>query len=427
MQSNEKFRGQTDGIILYVLSKGSRHAEELKVIIDKYFSGVKIGTLYSIITRLKNQRLISEYRASSIDGSRRKYYNLTEKGSETFFDKYSALFNDVEFIFDEADYTVISDKNQDNSDENLESTYEKDNIIVEDQNSVDFNVDSNNKKENEYFNMINSSVTSEDAQYEIDFSTLTEEESVKNEVSTPIKEESSFIPYDTDYPLVKDEEIPYESDSVLNNNVEYKSILSKLYPKKSSVKTENVDENDISDTVIVEEFSENSTDWSEVYDLAEKEGIKIRTSSDTNRYQGSKILLTKLLMFSSFITLAFTLFSYLVLTLSIKGVEFSGGTFGLISLFLGFVSLVLTFAYILNPQLKVKNLPKFINSLEIALVITISTAIISLSIAFIRGIDLANLSELFNSVILPIVMSISIPVFTIITYLLSKTEHFESL
>ena len=78
MESNEKFRGQTDGIILFILSKGERHADELKVIIDEYFAGVKIGTLYSIIARLKTQNLISEYRASSINGSRRKYFKLTD-------------------------------------------------------------------------------------------------------------------------------------------------------------------------------------------------------------------------------------------------------------------------------------------------------------------------------------------------------------
>ena len=35
MESNEKFRGQTDGIILFILSKGERHADELKIIIDE--------------------------------------------------------------------------------------------------------------------------------------------------------------------------------------------------------------------------------------------------------------------------------------------------------------------------------------------------------------------------------------------------------
>ena len=78
MGNHEILKGQTDGIILFILSKSNRHTDELKQIIDEKFSTVKIGTLYSVITRLKTQKLISEYRASSLDGSRRKYYQLTD-------------------------------------------------------------------------------------------------------------------------------------------------------------------------------------------------------------------------------------------------------------------------------------------------------------------------------------------------------------
>ena len=99
MESNEKFRGQTDSIILFILSKGARHADELKIIIDEYFTGVKIGTLYSIITRLKNQKLITEYRASSFDGSRRNVENhfytasgySKQAGIELVNDSYIAI------------------------------------------------------------------------------------------------------------------------------------------------------------------------------------------------------------------------------------------------------------------------------------------------------------------------------------------------
>ena len=46
--------------------------------------------------------------------------------------------------------------------------------------------------------------------------------------------------------------------------------------------------------MVKEDFKENSANWNDVYELAEKDGINIKISSDTNRYQGSKILLNKL-------------------------------------------------------------------------------------------------------------------------------------
>ena len=106
MELNEKYRGQKDGIILFILSKGERHADELKIIIDEYFSGVKIGTLYSIIARLKTQNLISEYRASSIDGSRRKYFKLTDKGLKAFNENYSEFFVDCTVELTKKDYSA---------------------------------------------------------------------------------------------------------------------------------------------------------------------------------------------------------------------------------------------------------------------------------------------------------------------------------
>ena len=98
MENLEKTRNQTDGLILYILSKGLRHIDELKQIIDEKFSTVKIGTLYSIITRLKTQKYITETRASSVDGSRRKYFSLTDLGRKVYEEKYSTAFSNVEVL-----------------------------------------------------------------------------------------------------------------------------------------------------------------------------------------------------------------------------------------------------------------------------------------------------------------------------------------
>ncbi len=446
METNEKYRGQTDSIILFILSKGVRHADELKIIIDEYFAGVKIGTLYSIIARLKTQNLISEYRASSIDGSRRKYFKLTDKGIKHFNEKYAPLFENSNIEFDKQDYLATEIEKADGAEPQTKNEVKvkepintKDTITTE-----EVKVTTSNSTISDYLDMINSSVLDNDYNAEIDFSSLENENKtevcseVSNEVEPNAKEtiiedetatsKSDFIPYDVDISSTKNNDSDVNLDSVLNSNYEYTSILSKLFPKKEKEKEPEIEEietQDITEDVVIKEFSENGANWNEVYDLAEKEGIKIRTSSDTNRYQGSKILLSKLLIFSSVITLGFALIEYLLLTALIPNVKFSGQTFLVITAIFGSISLLLLINFLVNPNMQVKNLPKFINVLEIALIITISTAIIAFSISAIKEIDYLNNQALFDSIVLPIALAFDTIIFTVITYLLSKSEHFE--
>ena len=58
MDFNESVRRSTNSIILFILKNGDRHTDELKEIIDETFDSVKIGTLYSIIARMKAQVLM---------------------------------------------------------------------------------------------------------------------------------------------------------------------------------------------------------------------------------------------------------------------------------------------------------------------------------------------------------------------------------
>ena len=166
MGNHEILKGQTDGIILFILSKANRHTDELKQIIDEKFAIVKIGTLYSIITRLKNQKLINEYRASSIDGSRRKYYQLTDLGKKVFEEKYKDLFNDI-YI------------------ENIESstTTTTENVINEPQTEL-------NDKSTDYASYINPNANLETIE-NIDFSAFEEKSDIitkEKESATPIIE-----------------------------------------------------------------------------------------------------------------------------------------------------------------------------------------------------------------------------------------------
>ncbi len=436
MGNTELYKGQTDGIILFILTKGNRHTDELKQIIDEKFSTVKIGTIYSIITRLKNQKLISEYRASSIDGSRRKYYQLTEMGLRTFNDKYFDAFKGV-FIEEEIKTPTL--KNETTSNDEVATTIEAP-IEVDD-------------KASSYASYI-SETTSEDLN-NIDFSAFEQEISPTNNEtastdsliedniisdSTPENEAFSneFIPYlqPTIKPNVEDEiNTPINSvldkdyDSVINSQYDYKSVLDKLYPKPKVEKVEIFEENtgyeEPTDNV---NAVDNKANWNDVYELAERDGIKIRVSSDTNRYQGSKILINKLTAVTSAITLAIVLLSYLLMIalFSSGGVKFKPSQFFTLFAIFGIICVISLLAYLFMPHKQIKDLPRFINVFEITLIITISTIIIAFAMSAIVEIDYKNMALVFDNLILPSVMSFSLPLFFIIEYLLSKLDFFQS-
>ena len=168
MGFNENLRGQTNSIILFILLNGDRHTDELKEIIDENFSTVKIGTLYSIISRMKTQGQISEYRASSSDGSRRKYYKITEAGKKVFFDEYYEMFEGV------------------NLPENIKTEEEK-------QPEITKNVEEVDENEDLYLKYIKKAEESE-SYNDIDFSSVITEEEPKKESK---KEESEVSKKDT--------------------------------------------------------------------------------------------------------------------------------------------------------------------------------------------------------------------------------------
>lgn len=432
MGNNETYRGKNDGIILFILSKGARHTDELKEIIDNNFSVVKLGTLYSIISRLKTSNYVSEYRASSIDGSRRKYYKLTKKGEDYFNANLLDSFNDVSL-----NLSTSFTEQPINSTEKIETTTQIDeeieipNIKVEETTTE---IDSKN-----YSDIINESVINNEEIEEIDFSSIqTEEETPSISVDEPIFEENfetniepepstdlevreNYVPFKDDYSASN----PFNEqnqDSRINSRYEYNKVLNKLFPKQQII-VDEFEEKTETEPIIEEN---KQTDWSEIYNLAEKDGIKVRTSSDTNRYQGSKILLTGLLLCSTFATLLFAVLNYLLFTFIIPN-TFNGKTLSAISIIFGFIFVCSLIAFSLNPHLKVKTLPRFIDLLEIALIIIISTLIISFAITAIKEIDYSNPTLVFNNLVLPFIISLNLLVYVLSTYLLSKLEIFETI
>ena len=405
MENTEKFRGATNGIILFILLGGDRHTDELKEIIDEKFSEVKIGTLYSIIARMKTQGHIAEYRASSSDGSRRKYYKITDLGKTIYEDEYSRLFIGYDLI-------TVQPEIPEEKPAPAEPLHEEPKFIEDDV----------------YLKYVKKAELLEE-EPEIDFSAV-KVEKVKEDTKPEVNEDTAPI-FDTTEEELPAHEVDY--DSVVSSNYEYKSVLNQLFPKfkdnfddfeeEYNYNTFTQEEPKIETTTPVSTANLNT-----LFEISEKENIKIRTSVDTNRYQGAKILDNKLRFHSAFITSVFAIIEFLLLTFIFSSaVNLSSKALITISIIFGAFTLVLGLIYAIKRSHTVKDLPKLINSLEIALVLTISAVIISICVASIGGVNLYNFGEIYYSIIIPSVMAMNIPIYVAIVHFLSKLDFYQAI
>ncbi|MBO7214148.1 MAG: hypothetical protein J6V66_01480, partial [Clostridia bacterium] len=348
----------------------------------------------------KTQGHIYEYRASSADGSRRKYYKITDAGKTLFEDEFASLFLDYDLIpvQQEKEETAKPQETQPEQD-----PYEDD----------------------VYIKYVKKVETLEE-EAEIDFSSV-KVDTVKDE---PKPEElPAPTPVFDDINDEKPNEVDF--DSVVSSNYEYRSVLNKLFPKSRT----DFDEEDVSSymsdvqSVPQEVVTHEATDnLNTLFEISEKENIKIRTSVDTNRYQGAKILDNKVRFHSAFIVMILAVIEFLLLTLVFSGsVHFSTKTLTTILVIFGAFTVGTGVFYLLNRSHSVKDLSKFINSLEIAIVLTIATMIISICVASIAGVDIYNLTQIFFYIIMPSVLAFNIPLYVFIVHYLSKLDFYQSI
>lgn len=79
-------KGILELCVLAILSKQESYPSEIIQLLKENQLIVVEGTLYPLLTRLKNEDLLMYRWQESTEGPPRKYYSLTSKG-ETFFDE----------------------------------------------------------------------------------------------------------------------------------------------------------------------------------------------------------------------------------------------------------------------------------------------------------------------------------------------------
>ncbi|MBR5439643.1 MAG: PadR family transcriptional regulator [Clostridia bacterium] len=466
MENTKSFKGQTEGLIYFVLLSGSRHTDEIKELIETRFASVKLGTLYAQISKMTTNKTIKEFRASSSDGSRRKYYQITPLGLKTYNQKYAALFEGEELIpssnydFENTAFNNIASKR---SKKKVEAQKEVENE-VKNETYNDFTHDVDKEID---FSMFETDLNNDNApnlalQNDISLDDVPSIETPYNAIlndnfgglSEEFEESDSAYLLDSDEtskPIVNDEPVQrapmfsrseieesavesaknsynkVDYDSFASLQYEYSGVLNKIFPKPQSA------EQTTSQNEVIEEEKQpinavHNNDWSDIYAMSEKDGIKVRTSSDTNRYRGNKISVTKLIFFTCLTLFGVAMLEFLLFNLIFKGqIEYSQSSLITIALIFGTAVLVSLIVFILNPSYSKKDLPRFINSFEIALILAISSIIIIFALTAIKGIDFYNFNDMFYNLILPSVMVINMPIFVVIEYAFSKLEFFQTL
>ena len=87
-------KGMLDFCVLLILSRRSAYASELIEALKNAQMIVVEGTLYPLLTRLKNDGLLSYQWQESPAGPPRKYYNITDLGRDYLY-QLSVLWHEM--------------------------------------------------------------------------------------------------------------------------------------------------------------------------------------------------------------------------------------------------------------------------------------------------------------------------------------------
>ena len=105
--ASDLIRGHTDTIILAHLLQGDSYGYQINKAIRKKTANqyeLKEATLYTAFRRLEELGCISSYWGDENTGARRRYYTITDWGTETFFrlvDEWNAAKVLIDLLIEE--------------------------------------------------------------------------------------------------------------------------------------------------------------------------------------------------------------------------------------------------------------------------------------------------------------------------------------
>lgn len=300
-----------------------------------------------------------------------------------------------------------------------------------------------------------------------------EERSPEEQKDIVIEEKSDEIPPSPSPSVIARDDLLEVSDGAKTNRREYKSILSSLFPKESRAEesqneriekqseniksvseeiTENVPtrseiesfrDNNVSEyerSLVadrdsdqkeerrVDEFKQlsgDSSDFSDLYAMAAREGFKIKTSSNTNKFSGKRILINKLNCAASITSYLLLFVEMLILNVCLSSVlGWQPQTKAIIAACTAAFPLLMLLIFAFNRSKKVKEISSFKDAIEISLIATFQITIIILCVALFVSVDFGDFKSVCEFILLPFILTLNIPIFFIIKYALLSTGKF---
>ena len=170
---------------------------------------------------------------------------------------------------------------------------------------------------------------------------------------------------------------------------------------------------------------EGSTDFSDLYNMAKREGFKIKASYNTNKYYGDRVFINKLNFHSSIIWYLVLFVEMLIMNLTLSQIVNWSSSAKLILVFSTAVFPVVCFViYNINKTKTAKELASFKDVIEIALIITFQITIIILCVALFASVDFGNIKEVTSFVLIPFIFALNIPIYFMIKYALYGTGKY---
>lgn len=102
MDKTSLIKGHLEMCVLSILSQGKSYGYEIMKELDKHNLTLKgVGSIYPILTKLKDQEWVNTYREMTDSGKVRVYYELNEQGErylEKKIDEWLELQSDIKLL-----------------------------------------------------------------------------------------------------------------------------------------------------------------------------------------------------------------------------------------------------------------------------------------------------------------------------------------
>ncbi len=264
------------------------------------------------------------------------------------------------------------------------------------------------------------------------------------------------------------------TDGAKTNRREYKSILSSLFPKENKpeedVHNERVEKSTEENHIVadmpesvptrseVESFRDDNisdyehslaferntaqtaekrtverkqpyvgdtSDFSDLYAMAKREGFKIKTSSNTNKFSGKRILINKLNCVSALTSYMLLFVEMLILNVCLSDIlGWQLNTKIIIAASTAAFPFLMLLIFAFNRNRKVKEISPFKDAIEISIIATFQITIIILCVALFVSVDFGDFKSVCEFVLLPFILTVNIPIFFIIKYALLSTGRY---